>query len=74
MVRAAIYGDPQAEWKLGNGAGRLPDLRHGRVPPGRIERRVPQLRFPPFIFRQSVKRVAASCRRSIANGERRTRD
>jgi len=32
--RACVPRDPQAEWKLGNGAGRLLDLRAQRISPG----------------------------------------
>ena len=42
--RDPVSGDPQAEWRLCNGAGCLPDLRQGRISPGRPERDLPELR------------------------------
>ncbi len=37
--------DSQTKRELGHGAGRLLDLRHGGLPAGRFERRLPQLRL-----------------------------
>ena len=67
----ALPRHSKAERKLGHGAGRLPDLRHGRISPGRFERRMPQLRLRHLHSDDWGGGRMQSRRRALAHGERR---
>ena len=70
----AIYGDSQTEWELGHGSGCLHDLRHGRLPAGRLKRRLPQLRFRDLYSDDRASGRVQSDRRAVARGKWRAGD
>ena len=57
--KPAISCDSQTQRKLGHRAGRLPDLRHGRLPAGWLERRSAATAPPPSTSRRLGKRAGA---------------
>ena len=70
----ALHGDSKAQWKLGHRAGRLPDLRHRGISPGRFECHLPQLRFRHLYSDDWRGGRVQSRRCPLAYGERRAGD
>ena len=72
--KPAFPCDSQTKRKLGHSAGRLLDLRHGRLPAGWLERGLPQLRFRHLHPDDRGSGWVQSGRRSLADGKWRAGD